>query len=188
HRGGESVGRTLQVALSVQRSNVAVYCKHIRPPKGFLNCLSELATHGSGLAQTPIMFAFNPFIGVLAKSFNLFRKNFSGWVDSLRSALPIPGISGVSTKALGRPGLFGWYEVLRITLAAGWPGGARVTAAGQAGGDPTTAWARILACCRSTRPGCEFGRCRRTGCRVSRVDPFAPGRCSYREGGRHALH
>src|SRR5690554_1239188 len=65
------------------------------------------------------MFAFNPFIGVLAKSFNLFRKNFSGWVDSLRSALPIPGISGVTTKALGRLGLFGWYEVLRITLVAG---------------------------------------------------------------------
>lgn len=68
------------------------------------------------------MFAFNPFIGVLAKSFNLFRKNFSGWVDSLRSALPIPGISGVSTKALGRLGLFGWYEVLRIALVPGWGG------------------------------------------------------------------
>src|SRR5690554_1014338 len=85
-------------------------------------CLSELATHGSGLAQTPIMFAFNPFIGVLARSFNLFRKNFSGWVDSLRSALPIPGISGVSTRALGRLGLFGWDEVLRIARVPGWGG------------------------------------------------------------------
>src|SRR5690606_18478025 len=70
------------------------------------------------------MFAFNPFIGVLAKSFNLFRKNFSGWVDSLCSALPIPGISGVSTKALGRLGLFGWDEVLRIALVPG--GGIRL--------------------------------------------------------------
>src|SRR5690606_40334520 len=85
-------------------------------------CLSELATHGSGLAQTPIMFAFNPLIGVVARSFNLFRKNFSGWVDSLRSALPISGISGVSTKALGRLGLFGWDEVLRIALVRWWGG------------------------------------------------------------------
>jgi len=53
------------------------------------------------------MFAFNPFIGVLAKSFNLFQKNFSGWVDSLGSALPIPRISGLSAKALGRFGMFG---------------------------------------------------------------------------------
>src|SRR5690606_41457759 len=101
------------------------------------------------------MFAFNPVIGVLAKSFNLFRKNFSGWVDSLRSALPIPGISGVSTKALGRLGLFGRYEVLRIALAAGWPGGAPVTASGRAGAIRLRL-GRILACwCRSTRPGCE---------------------------------
>src|SRR5690554_8173830 len=101
------------------------------------------------------MFAFNPFIGVLAKSFNLFRKNFSGWVDSLRSALPIPGISGVSTKALGRPGLFGWYEVLRITLTAGRPGGAPVTASGRAGGSDYGLGEILACCCRSTRPGCE---------------------------------
>src|SRR5690606_41502974 len=119
------------------------------------------------------MFAFNPVIGVLAKSFNLFRKNFSGWVDSLRSALPIPGISGVATKALGRPGLFGWYEALRITLVAG-------------RGDPTTAWAGILACCcRSTRPGGEFGR--RRGCRGFQGGGFAPGGRSDGEGGRAAL-
>src|SRR5690554_3569256 len=103
------------------------------------------------------MFAFNPFIGVLAKSFNLFRKNFSGWVDSLRSALPIPGISGVSTKALGRLGLFGWYEVLRITLTAGRPGGAPVTASGRAGGDPTTAWARSWLVVGAPAPGANLG-------------------------------
>src|SRR5690554_6383117 len=70
-------------------------------------CLSELATHGSGLAQTPIMFAFMPIIGVLARSFNLFRKNFSGWVDSIGSALPIPRISVLSAKSSGRFGMFG---------------------------------------------------------------------------------
>src|SRR5690606_19748745 len=103
---------------------------------------------------TRIMFAFNPFIGVVAKSFNLFQKNFSGRVDSLCSALPIPGISGVSTQALGRPGLAGCLGVLGLTRVAGGAGGAVLTAWRRAGGVAGGGAGAVLT------PFCWAGACR----------------------------
>ena len=49
------------------------------------------------------MFAFNPVIGVLARSFNLFSKIFSHPVDSpQKRALPTPRVSDATAKPLAQ--------------------------------------------------------------------------------------